>query len=612
MYVTTFYSFKGGVGRTMSLVNVGLELVKSGHRVLMVDFDLEAPGIETFDLQKPKGSSAGIVDYVSDYKATGVSPNVKNYLYESINEGYNGRLWIMPSGKHDKNYASKLNKINWDDLYKNDDGYLMMEDMKAQWKKSLNPNYVLIDSRTGHTDVGGICTRQLPDSVVILFVPNEQNLLGLEKVIPIIRSESKVSERKPIHLHFISSNVPDLDDESGILEKRMDGFKSALGYNKLSCTIHHYNHLSLLDQEIFTQTHPKSQLAKEYRELHHEIIKRNPEDREGVVSFIEDIITRPHSVFGEISSLALEERLTKICSLHIDDGEILAQVATYRFQSGKENDAFELLNQSIDTGYEIPDVLLRRAYIGHSLGYSDFSDDLKKVLFNCDSKYFEVNRAIELLKKISPSDVIIIPNAPAFKQLDPESRLDIAYNMRDKKIFLPVAKKIAEYPLINEDISEELKESFRAHLSLIELAMGEYSACMSLISDDRDNVFELGIDQIFNYAIAEWGKTKIPPRDLFELVIEFSKHNDDSADANYLQCMAVAYWGIGDVKTSLEMLDESEKKIRIRPIAEFSLWRYLTVTYSEFIDDLNDIRKMIKGENILPLFMREDSSLIKE
>ena len=50
MYVTTFYSFKGGVGRTMALVNVAVELAQRGRRVLAVDFDLEAPGIDTFEL----------------------------------------------------------------------------------------------------------------------------------------------------------------------------------------------------------------------------------------------------------------------------------------------------------------------------------------------------------------------------------------------------------------------------------------------------------------------------------------------------------------------------------------------------------------------------------
>ena len=48
MYVITFYSFKGGVGRTLALVNVGAHLALQGKSVLLVDFDLEAPGLDSF------------------------------------------------------------------------------------------------------------------------------------------------------------------------------------------------------------------------------------------------------------------------------------------------------------------------------------------------------------------------------------------------------------------------------------------------------------------------------------------------------------------------------------------------------------------------------------
>jgi MinD-like ATPase involved in chromosome partitioning or flagellar assembly len=44
----TFYSFKGGVGRSMALANVAELLCRYGLKVLIIDFDLEAPGLERF------------------------------------------------------------------------------------------------------------------------------------------------------------------------------------------------------------------------------------------------------------------------------------------------------------------------------------------------------------------------------------------------------------------------------------------------------------------------------------------------------------------------------------------------------------------------------------
>ncbi|MFM6071131.1 MAG: P-loop NTPase, partial [Dolichospermum sp.] len=45
--VVTFFSFKGGVGRTTALVATALTLARNGHRVAIVDLDLEAPGLST-------------------------------------------------------------------------------------------------------------------------------------------------------------------------------------------------------------------------------------------------------------------------------------------------------------------------------------------------------------------------------------------------------------------------------------------------------------------------------------------------------------------------------------------------------------------------------------
>src|SRR5436190_7243779 len=44
----TFYSYKGGVGRTMALANIATLLATWGKKVLVVDWDLEAPGVEHF------------------------------------------------------------------------------------------------------------------------------------------------------------------------------------------------------------------------------------------------------------------------------------------------------------------------------------------------------------------------------------------------------------------------------------------------------------------------------------------------------------------------------------------------------------------------------------
>ena len=196
--------------------------------MLLVDFDLEAPGIHTFnDLRLPT-PHFGVVEYVTDFIANRSAPDVREYIYEVEDIGREGgRIWVMPAGRSGDEYRQRLASINWQRLYADLDGYLFFEYMKAQWAEAIRPDYVFIDSRTGHTDIEGICTRQLPDAVVILFFPNEQNLAGLKEVVSDINAEADRSRvrKKPVKVHFVMSNVPDLDDEEGILRQRVTEFR---------------------------------------------------------------------------------------------------------------------------------------------------------------------------------------------------------------------------------------------------------------------------------------------------------------------------------------------------------------------------------------------------
>ena len=143
----------------------------------------------------------------------------------------------MPSGRSDT-CAATLGQIDWVDLYESRDGYVLFEDLRRQWSNALQPDCVLIDSRTGHTDSSGICKRQLPDSLVILFFPNEQNLRVLTQVVRDIRAEADEPRIRNIALHFVMSNVPDLDDEDTILKGKISASKNSLVSSKIpwSCT----------------------------------------------------------------------------------------------------------------------------------------------------------------------------------------------------------------------------------------------------------------------------------------------------------------------------------------------------------------------------------------
>ena len=89
------------------------------------------------------------------------------------------RLHLISAGSK-SDYVSKLQDLDWDALYRDQDLGQYLETLRDEWMAEYD--MVLIDSRTGITDIGAICTAQFPDVLVIVFAANEQGLSGVADV----------------------------------------------------------------------------------------------------------------------------------------------------------------------------------------------------------------------------------------------------------------------------------------------------------------------------------------------------------------------------------------------------------------------------------------------
>jgi hypothetical protein len=221
---------------------------------------------------------------------------------------------------------------------------LLFEDTKKGWEVELNPDYVLIDSRTGDTDVLGICTRQLPDAVVLMFTPNEQNLVGLQGVCRDIRHEKTEGLEKDIRLHFVAANVPDLDDEDRSLRRQLKRFRAKLDISDDAPIpiIHRNETLQMLNQPVYVLQRPRSRLAGEYRSLVRRLQIDNHEDRDGALLFLREVQkerskllesdTYRVAFWRELAPPEALERMNQITGQFWNDGEVLFLVAQYLWQ----------------------------------------------------------------------------------------------------------------------------------------------------------------------------------------------------------------------------------------------------------------------------------------
>lgn len=605
MYTVTFYSFKGGVGRTLALANVGASLALAGKRVLLVDFDLEAPGLQTFDSLRVPSDRPGIVDYVTQYIATLRSPNALDFLQRvKPLPGARGELWVMPSGRQDAEYGERFGSIDWQSLYANKSGYLMFEDLKEQWRQ-YGFDYVLIDSRTGHTDVGGICTRQLADAVVLLFMPNRQNIRGLRKVVDDIRWEATGPRRKQITLHFVASNVPEIDDEEAILSRQIDEAAKSLDFVSPTAVIHHYASLALLDQSIFTLVRPQSRLAHEYAELRSAIVRANSEDREGVLDYLRGIAGLPGATRQLNVVLAkTDERITAIAKRHPADPEVLLQLGLYYEAREDWRGAISWLTKVIDTGWPRPDALLARARLYRTTGDSEAAvADALAVLTVSNLALEDLMTAVALIRGLRPEALASLAHTAGYRSLTFPAKRHLLDAMLKQDTLAAVGPLLDELLAIHQEVTG-MNAVEQTSIVLAQVALGRFRDAMQLIAPAGGSASALDVGPAFNYGMAAWGETGAPLDVYFRLVLERDAQRVRSEDPNYEQCLALAAWIVDRAGEDWKRrLTNAKTLIDLRPTSCFSAWRYLYVDRDAFIEDLTMMRRMFEGEALVPEFI---------
>jgi hypothetical protein len=184
--VYTFYSYKGGVGRTMAVANVAALLAKWGRSVLVVDWDLEAPGIERFFLERnpslleQRRATPGVADLISA-KADGKDLDWSKCLLQAKVPDSSVPVSILSAGRDDECYSRKVQSFDFEKLFAEHGLGDYVEKLRQEWTSQFE--FVLIDSRTGISDIGGICTIHLPDILVLLFTTTHPSLDGVLDVL---------------------------------------------------------------------------------------------------------------------------------------------------------------------------------------------------------------------------------------------------------------------------------------------------------------------------------------------------------------------------------------------------------------------------------------------
>ncbi|MDT7047886.1 KGGVGR-motif variant AAA ATPase [Providencia stuartii] len=215
--VITFYSHKGGVGRTTSLALLARYYSEQGKSVFTIDCDFEAPGLlNFFSISQFNTPKNGVVEYLNDKK---FNSNVKlndEYIYQVSNRySGEGKIYLMPAGNvfsSGKNqYLEGLSRL---DIFGPTVFLNGMKNLINEIQEDYKPDVILIDSRTGFNNVFGSLSH-LSDHVVALFGDDNQNKPGLEFILDKY-SESLPHSNLTLVLSIVSNNI----------RKRLSNFSS--------------------------------------------------------------------------------------------------------------------------------------------------------------------------------------------------------------------------------------------------------------------------------------------------------------------------------------------------------------------------------------------------
>lgn len=275
--VVTFYSYKGGMGRTTTMVAYAMSLAVNDNnlekkRVVIIDCDLEAPGyLNFFDLSEHNGLQSGkkngLVEFLSDAQLTSHpedldisdyiinvgDDNKNNFAYNNLNN-----IWLIPAGNLNEGYSDLsegrdrsdylegLAKINLSSVNSVVKYFNILLD---RINETIEPDIILLDSRTGFNDIFGTAALYLSSCVVGFFGFSRQTQPGLMNLL-----REYYKEENSFNLQLVFSILPEKADDTWVEnhKKEVQQYISFVGTENKNYPSFLYLHRNPLLEKIGT------------------------------------------------------------------------------------------------------------------------------------------------------------------------------------------------------------------------------------------------------------------------------------------------------------------------------------------------------------------------
>lgn len=229
-----FFSMKGGVGRSTALAASAWALAQAGQRVLVLDLDLESPGLSSALLPEERRPAYGIADWlVEDLVNNG--DTVFEDMMATSTLSHDGEIYVVPAhGRDPGEYIAKLGRV-WMPKIRGDGTReawsqrlsRLINALEARWR----PAVILLDSRAGIDEVASSCVTDLGAKLVLLFaIDSEQTWSGYRILFQHWRTSGVVQAIRE-RLQMVGAVIPETDAAeyvAGLCESGYDLFTEEL------------------------------------------------------------------------------------------------------------------------------------------------------------------------------------------------------------------------------------------------------------------------------------------------------------------------------------------------------------------------------------------------
>lgn len=205
----TFFSVKGGVGRSTTAVVLAWHLACRGERVLVVDLDLESPGLSSAMLARDRLPKFGITDwFVEDLVEQADAVAADMLAAPAWAQNLDGDVRVAPAHGHDPGeYLAKLGRVY---MSRGDESWAArLERMLESLEEKFQPTVVMLESRSGLHDIAAATVTDLGATVLLFAVDSDSTWADYDILFRHWRDHG-LANRIREQLSVVSALTPDL------------------------------------------------------------------------------------------------------------------------------------------------------------------------------------------------------------------------------------------------------------------------------------------------------------------------------------------------------------------------------------------------------------------